>query len=71
MSERKPFIPRDKPKSWVLLTLACLCGLGVGVMTFVASWLELPLLAGLMTFLFVCCSVPAAGSRVCRRDHRV
>ena len=55
MSERKPFIPRDKPKFWVFMTLACLCGLGFGVFVFAASWLEVLWLSRLMTVLLVSC----------------
>jgi hypothetical protein len=60
MSDRKPFIPRDKPKSWVLLTLTCLSGLGVGVLMFVAYWLELPRVAELLRIVFICCWVVGA-----------
>jgi len=53
--DQKPFIPRDKPKSWVVLTLACLSGLGIGLLMFVAYELELRPLGELMRFLFLCC----------------
>lgn len=37
MSEPKPFIPRDKPKSWVVGILAGLVGLAVGLVGFAAA----------------------------------
>jgi len=33
----RPFIPRDKPKSWVIFVLSALCGLGFGLVAFVSA----------------------------------
>ena len=35
--DRRPFIPRDKPRSWVIFTLAGLVGFGCGLCAFGAA----------------------------------
>jgi len=35
--EKKPFIPRDKPKSWVVFVLSALLGLAFGLCAFAAA----------------------------------
>ena len=55
MAEAKPFIPRDKPKLWVLMTLACLCGLALGILVFAAAWVGIPWVSSLMALLLICC----------------
>jgi len=35
--EKKPFIPRDKPKSWVVFVLSALLGLAFGLGAFAAA----------------------------------
>ena len=60
MSEKRPFIPNDKPRFWVLFVLAGLSGMAVGLVGFGAAWFELRWLALPMMFLFVCCWLVAA-----------
>lgn len=48
-----PFIPRDKPKFWVLFTLSCLCGLSTGALALGASSLGLHAASWLMTILLM------------------
>jgi hypothetical protein len=55
MSEPKPFIPRDKPKSWVVGILAGLVGLSVGLVGFVAAWVGINWLKLLAIFFFAVC----------------
>lgn len=55
MIEPKPFIPRDKPKSWVVGILAGLVGLAVGLVGFVAAWAGINWLKVIATALFVLC----------------
>ena len=62
MSQKRPFIPTDKPRFWVLFTLACLLGMGFGLIGFGAAWFELRWLALPMMFLFACCWLVAAAS---------
>ena len=35
--DNKPFIPRDKPKSWVVFVLSALLGLAFGLCAFAAA----------------------------------
>jgi len=53
MDKKKPFIPRNKPKSWVIGVLSCLIGLGFGLLTLTAGWLEIILLSKLGYILFL------------------
>lgn len=49
---KRPFIPQDKPRFWVIFILAGLITLAVGLAAFVAAWLELRLIEKiLMTLL--------------------
>ena len=57
---KKPFIPKDKPKSWVIGILAGLIGMAVGLVAFLFSWLELRLLVYVCAFIFLCCWVVGA-----------
>ena len=53
---KKPFIPRDKPKSWVIGVLAGLSGLLIaGPILLVASYFRWRLLYYLGAFIFVIC----------------
>jgi hypothetical protein len=60
MSEARPFIPRDKPRFWVLFVLACLSGIGVGLIAFAAAWFDFRWLALPMIFVFFVCWLVAA-----------
>ena len=52
MSE--PFIPRDKPKSWVIFICAGLIGLlGFGPLMFIGAWLHIRLIEWLGNTGFV------------------
>jgi tellurite resistance protein TehA-like permease len=55
MREQKPFIPRDKPKSWVVSTLAGLVGLAMGLVSFIAAWGGINWLKSVAIFLFAIC----------------
>lgn len=55
MSEPKPFIPRDKPKSWVVGILAGLVGLAVGLCGLIAAWAGINWLESLAIFSFTVC----------------
>jgi hypothetical protein len=55
MSAARPFIPRDKPKFFVVGVLSGLCGLGSGVAAFAAAALAIPPLKTLCLFLFFVC----------------
>jgi hypothetical protein len=55
---KRSFIPRDKPKSWVLGILALLAGLFVAVPIVLAGhYLHLGFIKGLGTFLFAFCAI--------------
>jgi len=62
MSEPKPFIPKDKPKSWVLFILAGLIGLAVGLVGFAAAWAGINWLKGAAIFIFVLCWIVSAAT---------
>ncbi len=62
MVDKRPFIPRDKPRFWVLFVLAGLSGMGVGLIGFGAAWFEQRWLASPMMLLFACCWLVAAVS---------
>jgi hypothetical protein len=61
---QKPFIPRDKPKSWVVGIIAGLSGLGVGLIGFVAAGAEIRWLYQIAAALFLVCWAIAAVSIV-------
>jgi hypothetical protein len=55
-SNKKPFIPRDKPKSWVLFVLFLLAALLVAApITILGIYFDLGIVKGLGTTLFVIC----------------
>jgi uncharacterized membrane protein HdeD (DUF308 family) len=62
MRRSDPFIPRDKPKSWVLTVLSGLLGLAIGLLAFAADWAELNVLSALLKALFVLCWIAGAVS---------
>jgi len=53
MSESKPFIPRNKPRSWVIFICACLLGLGFGLLGLAFALFGLKSVAFLPIALFV------------------
>ena len=57
---KRPFIPRDKPKSFVIFTLAGLAGLGVGLLAFAFAWFGFQPGYLAATGLFVVCWVVGA-----------
>lgn len=62
MSKPEPFIPKDKPKSWVVGLLAGLVGLAVGLVAFAAAWAGISWLKSIAMFLFVLCWLAFAAS---------
>ena len=62
MTASRVFIPRDKPRLWVVFVLACLIGMGVGLLAFGAAWLELSWLALPLFAVFATCWTVAAVS---------
>jgi hypothetical protein len=54
-SANRPFIPQDKPKSWVIFVLAGLGGLGVGLIGFGLRWLGFTTSANAAMVLFIGC----------------
>lgn len=62
MAKDRSFIPRDKPRFWVLFVLACLSGMGFGLIAFAAASAELSLLAIPMMIAFSICWLVAAVS---------
>jgi hypothetical protein len=61
-ANRRPFIPRDKPRLWVVFTLSGLIGMGIGLIGFGAAWLHLGLIAAVAVVLFAICWIIAAVS---------
>lgn len=56
----RPFIPSNKPRFWIVFVLACLTGLGFGLLGFLAAWLELKLIYQVsITLFFVSWTVAA------------
>lgn len=53
MASTEPFIPNDKPRSWVVSVCAGLIGLAVGLIAFIATWLDLPALKSIAFTAFV------------------
>lgn len=60
MLRSRPFIPNDKPRSWVIAVCSGLCGLAVGLVAFVAAFAKLQLLKSLALIAFVSCWVVLA-----------
>jgi len=54
---KRPFIPPDKPRSWVIMIISNLMGLAAGALGFIASWLDVPLLLEVSRFLLIACVV--------------
>ena len=60
-SNKKPFIPRDKPKSLVIFILSGLSGILItGPIMFIAMYLEIGILKSIGTILFYICWLIAA-----------
>jgi hypothetical protein len=57
---KRPFIPQDKPKSFVIFTLAGLVGLGVGLLAFAFGTLGFNVGYLVAIALFVVCWVVGA-----------
>lgn len=58
MNKRRPFIPKDKPKSWVVGISSALVGLLVaGPITFLGSYLGLTIITAFGAAIFVVCWV--------------
>ena len=55
----KPFIPRDKPKSWVIGILGVLIGLGGGLTGFIGAGMKIAPLYYLGISVFVVCWIAA------------
>jgi hypothetical protein len=63
MSE--PFIPRDKPKAWVIFICAGLIAvLGFGPLMFIGEWLQIGVLEWIGTTGFLLCWATAAAMSV-------
>jgi len=58
----RPFIPRDRPKSWVVFVLACLTGLFFGVVAVFAAWRGLSIVENLSRILFFASWLAGAAS---------
>ena len=56
----QPFIPRDKPKSWVIFALSALLGLAFGLCAFAAAWYDWPIAKGIFATGFAACWAVAA-----------
>ena len=60
------FIPRDKPKSWVVFVLSALLGLAFGLCAFIAAVYGWPTVKGIFIAGFVICwAVGAIASVIC------
>jgi len=53
LSESKPFIPLNKPRSWVIFICTCLLGIALGLLGFISTWLGFKVVAVLLIALFV------------------
>ena len=62
MPARRPFLPENKPRSWVIGVSAGLLGLFFGLLAFAAAWFELQTLKSLLLVLFAACWVVFAAS---------
>ena len=62
MSEEKPFLPLDKPRSWVIGLCAGLVGMAVGLVGFVFAWLGIKVIQAIAIGLFIICWVTFAVS---------
>jgi len=57
LSESKPFIPLNKPRSWVIFICACLLGIAFGLLGFFFTSLGLKVVAVVPLSLYVLCWV--------------
>ena len=64
MSSSRPFIPTDKPRFWVVFTLAGLVGLAAGLVAFAAAWSDFEALSAVFKVVFVICWAVGAFSWV-------
>jgi heme O synthase-like polyprenyltransferase len=64
MSNRRPFLPLDKPRSWTLFVVSGLVGMAIGLVGFVAASFELRAVQILAMGLFMVCWTVAAVSWV-------
>jgi hypothetical protein len=55
MKDTQSFIPRDKPRFWVLGVLAALSGLFFGLVAFISSAMNLPMLKNIFVVPFMAC----------------
>ena len=62
MSEAKPFLPLDKPRSWVIGICAGLAGMAVGLVGFVFAWQGIKVIQAIAIGLFIICWVTFAVS---------
>jgi membrane protein implicated in regulation of membrane protease activity len=53
LSESNPFIPLNKPRSWVIFICACLLGIALGLLGFIFTWLGFKVAAVFLIALFV------------------
>jgi hypothetical protein len=58
--EKKPFIPRDKPRSWVVFMLSALLGLAFGLCAFAAASCGWPIAKAIFIAGFAVCWAVAA-----------
>jgi hypothetical protein len=62
MSTKKPFIPLDKPKSWVVCICAGLIGMAIGLVGFLFAWLGFKIIQAIAIGFFVLCWATFAAS---------
>ena len=62
MSTKQAFLPRDKPRSWVVGVCAGLIGMAIGLLGFFSAWLGIKPVQAIAVFLFVICWLTSAVS---------
>jgi len=62
MGAKQPFLPRDKPRSWVVGVCAGLIGMAVGLVGFFFAWLGIKPVQAVAVFLFAICWLTFAAS---------
>ena len=60
----RAFIPRDKPKSWVIAVVACMTGFGIGVVAFLLALNGLPVAMDVARPMFLFCWAVGAAAGV-------
>jgi len=55
MKQKRPFIPQDKPKFWVIGVLLGLFGLAFGLVGLVGAWFGISILRWLGVFVMASC----------------